>query len=124
MTSQILINIACTLIGLLIGSRLAIGRDRRKEFNSMVEPLVDIINNQNLGVQNNHSYTDLIPPTKIEKLIKYDYGIHKIRLKRVSDCYSRAYASGILRNEKGMQNGFSKELQSSTLKLTTLLKRK
>jgi hypothetical protein len=33
------VGLVTGLIGLLIGNRMAIGRDRRKEFNSFIEPI-------------------------------------------------------------------------------------
>jgi hypothetical protein len=33
------VGLVTGLIGLLIGNRMAIGRDRRKEFNSLIEPI-------------------------------------------------------------------------------------
>ena len=35
----IALNLACALIGYLLGNWLTIGRDRRKEFNALIEPI-------------------------------------------------------------------------------------
>ena len=35
----VLYNLLCALIGFFIGNRLAIGRDKRREFNSLIDPI-------------------------------------------------------------------------------------
>ena len=37
--NDVLIPIASALVGLLIGNRLSIGRDKRKEYNALVDPI-------------------------------------------------------------------------------------
>ena len=39
LTESIALTLVCALIGYLAVNRLAIGRDRRKEFNRLIEPL-------------------------------------------------------------------------------------
>lgn len=58
MFSELAAGIVGILIGGLVGNRLAIGRDRRKEYNEIADALHERLENQALIAQNGHFPND------------------------------------------------------------------
>ena len=68
----IALNLVCALIGYLLGNWLTIGRDRRKEFNTLIKPirydLLVIKNHPQSGIRGAYMITfTIIPEVLLEK---------------------------------------------------------
>lgn len=71
-TEIIELNIVCTLIGFLLGNRLAIGRDKRNEWNALVAPihiaLLRIKNGSLIGLPNDWEMTISLMRERLPRL--------------------------------------------------------
>ena len=64
-----LVSLFSFLIGLYVGNRQAIGRDRRKEFNELAEPVIENFSEMKKWLEKQTFTTALLLPTaNIEKL--------------------------------------------------------
>lgn len=58
MSTEILIGILLFLCGLFFGNRLALGRDKRKEFNEVATPIYEKLREQERILREENSFSD------------------------------------------------------------------
>lgn len=90
--TSILTGLLGTLIGLFLGNRFALGRDRRKEFNEIVSPLFDNLEKQRLTLVNGDfpNAANHLNASSFITLIRVTPNYKRKRLNKAIDNYQKA----------------------------------
>ncbi|WP_338805127.1 hypothetical protein WDV76_08875 [Xenorhabdus griffiniae] len=85
-----IISLLCFLLGLYIGNKQAIGRDRRKEFNAAVAPLRKTLRRQIESIEQRKSPHPQLSKNDFYTLYDATYRLQRIRMLRLWKNYQKA----------------------------------
>lgn len=88
MDNEILINITYSLAGFIIGNRLVIGRDKRKEFNSVTRDAREVVKAQINAIHIRNHHIVIISDEYFLEIYDHLSWYKKIRLKKLALEYS------------------------------------
>ncbi|PHM63947.1 hypothetical protein Xsto_03477 [Xenorhabdus stockiae] len=85
-----IISLLCFLLGLYIGNKQAIGRDRRKEFNTAVAPLRKTLRRQIERIEQRKSPYPPLSKDDFYALYDVTYRFQRIKLLQLWKAYQKA----------------------------------